>query len=74
VSKGLVLFLQVSQSLVVCKKCQKWTWAGCGNHIESTLKGIPKEERCSCAEENTSSDDDHSGSEEKGDSQTCCIG
>jgi hypothetical protein len=29
-----------------CRKCQKPTWAGCGNHIEIALKGIPKSQRC----------------------------
>jgi hypothetical protein len=29
-----------------CRKCQKPTWAGCGNHIEIALKGVPKSQRC----------------------------
>jgi hypothetical protein len=26
---------------VKCTNCQKWTWAGCGQHIESCLAGVP---------------------------------
>mmetsp|Transcript_4021 Transcript_4021/g.4644 ORF Transcript_4021/g.4644 Transcript_4021/m.4644 type:complete len:101 (+) Transcript_4021:196-498(+) len=33
---------------VKCSKCGKWTWAGCGMHIESALAGIKPEDRCSC--------------------------
>lgn len=31
---------------VNCRKCGKPTWAGCGNHIESALKGVAKSQRC----------------------------
>eukprot|EP00823_Brevimastigomonas_motovehiculus_P003022 TRINITY_DN1816_c0_g3_i2.p1 TRINITY_DN1816_c0_g3~~TRINITY_DN1816_c0_g3_i2.p1 ORF type:complete len:201 (+),score=106.70 TRINITY_DN1816_c0_g3_i2:113-715(+) len=36
---------------VKCKTCQKWTWGGCGNHIEQALSGVKKEDRCTCKEE-----------------------
>jgi hypothetical protein len=26
---------------VKCTNCNKWTWAGCGQHIESALAGVP---------------------------------
>ena len=29
-----------------CKGCGKQTWAGCGKHIDSALKGIAEEARC----------------------------
>ncbi|WP_199729809.1 hypothetical protein [Tessaracoccus sp. OH4464_COT-324] len=29
-----------------CKKCGKPTWAGCGQHVEQALAGVPKGERC----------------------------
>ena len=29
-----------------CSTCQKPTWAGCGNHIESALAGVSVESRC----------------------------
>ena len=37
-------------SRVTCPDCGKPTWAGCGQHIEQALAGVPKEERCRCDE------------------------
>lgn len=31
---------------VTCRKCGKPTWAGCGNHIDQALAGVPKSQRC----------------------------
>ncbi len=31
---------------VTCDSCSKATWAGCGMHIDSALKGVAEEERC----------------------------
>ena len=31
---------------VTCRKCNKPTWAGCGEHIEEALAGIAKVDRC----------------------------
>lgn len=31
-----------------CRVCKKASWAGCGQHKEQVLRGIPKSERCSC--------------------------
>lgn len=33
---------------ITCSTCKKQTWTGCGNHIESALRGIPEELRCKC--------------------------
>lgn len=33
---------------VSCKTCKRETWAGCGNHKNEVLRGIPKNQRCSC--------------------------
>lgn len=33
-------------SRVKCRKCGKFTWAGCGTHIEQVLAGIPEQDRC----------------------------
>ncbi|SHJ15815.1 hypothetical protein SAMN02745244_01854 [Tessaracoccus bendigoensis DSM 12906] len=33
---------------VTCDKCGKHTWAGCGEHIEEALAGVPAAERCNC--------------------------
>ena len=38
-----------------CQKCKKWTWAGCGNHIKSALKGIPDKDLCKCSKLGTTS-------------------
>lgn len=37
-------------SQVRCRKCGKPTWAGCGAHVEQTLRGVPKDARCKCRE------------------------
>ena len=29
-----------------CGKCGKWSWWGCGYHIDGALAGVPMEERC----------------------------
>ncbi len=31
---------------VVCRTCGKPTWAGCGQHVEMVLQGVPKSKRC----------------------------
>ena len=33
---------------VTCKVCKKATWAGCGQHKNEVLRGVPKNQRCSC--------------------------
>lgn len=33
---------------VTCDNCGKPTWAGCGEHIEEALAGVPAEDRCTC--------------------------
>lgn len=33
---------------VTCKICKKATWAGCGQHKNEVLRGVPKNARCSC--------------------------
>jgi hypothetical protein len=35
-------------SRLVCKKCQKFTWSGCGEHIEEALHGVAASDRCTC--------------------------
>lgn len=32
----------------ICKHCGKYTWSGCGRHIERALKGVPQSKRCTC--------------------------
>ncbi|NHA69435.1 hypothetical protein [Phycicoccus flavus] len=31
---------------VTCKTCGKPTWAGCGQHVEQALAGVPRADRC----------------------------
>lgn len=33
---------------VKCSTCGKATWAGCGQHIEDALYGVPESDRCTC--------------------------
>jgi len=33
---------------ITCRTCGKATWAGCGNHVEQALAGVPRSERCTC--------------------------
>lgn len=32
---------------VNCKTCGKTTWAGCGQHVNQVLAGVPTSQRCS---------------------------
>jgi len=31
-----------------CKTCGKTTWAGCGQHVDQVMRGVPKSKRCAC--------------------------
>ncbi len=31
---------------VRCKSCGKTTWAGCGQHVDQVLAGVPHADRC----------------------------
>jgi len=31
---------------VTCSTCGKATWAGCGQHIDEALAGVPAAQRC----------------------------
>lgn len=33
---------------VTCPSCGKTTWAGCGQHIDEALAGVPKADLCAC--------------------------
>ena len=33
---------------IKCSSCSKWTWTGCGKHIQSALKNIPDYDLCKC--------------------------
>ena len=29
-----------------CKACGKTTWAGCGQHVDQVMAGVPRADRC----------------------------
>jgi hypothetical protein len=29
-----------------CRTCGKTTWAGCGQHVDQVLRGVPAAQRC----------------------------
>jgi len=31
---------------VRCKTCRKTTWAGCGQHVNQVMAGVPGADRC----------------------------
>ncbi len=31
---------------VACRTCGKTTWAGCGQHVDAVLRGVPRAQRC----------------------------
>ena len=31
---------------VNCKTCGKTTWAGCGQHVDQVMAGVPRSARC----------------------------
>jgi hypothetical protein len=31
-----------------CRSCKKRTWAGCGQHKQQVMRGVPKDQRCTC--------------------------
>ncbi len=31
---------------VTCSTCGKTTWAGCGQHVDSVMAGVPASDRC----------------------------
>jgi hypothetical protein len=31
---------------VTCKTCGKTTWAGCGEHVDEVMRGVPRTDRC----------------------------
>lgn len=31
---------------VTCKTCGKTTWAGCGQHVDQVMAGVPRRDQC----------------------------
>lgn len=40
---------------VVCNKCKKPSFVGCGRHVEQVLGDVKPEDRCRCREEKRAS-------------------
>lgn len=38
-------------SPATCRTCGKATYTGCGQHVDQVLRGVPKNERCTCPAE-----------------------
>ncbi len=38
-------------SPATCRTCGKATYAGCGQHVEQVLRGVPRDQRCRCTPE-----------------------
>lgn len=38
-------------SPATCRTCNKATYTGCGQHVDQVLRGVPKNERCTCSPE-----------------------
>lgn len=36
---------------VTCSRCGKASYAGCGQHVEQVLVGVPTAQRCACQHE-----------------------
>lgn len=46
---------------MACTRCEKASWAGCGQHVNQVLAGVPKKQRCRCtAQEMTEWKKEHS--------------
>jgi len=35
-------------SRVVCSTCKKYTWSGCGQHVDEALYGLTESQICTC--------------------------
>lgn len=36
-------------SPVVCNRCKKVTWSGCGMHVDEVMANVPREQQCTCS-------------------------
>lgn len=33
---------------VICPRCRKTTWDGCGQHVDEVMADVPPADRCTC--------------------------
>jgi hypothetical protein len=33
---------------ITCEVCKKFTWTGCGEHVEQALAGLTEDQICQC--------------------------
>jgi Na+-translocating ferredoxin:NAD+ oxidoreductase RNF subunit RnfB len=43
-------------SRTTCRSCGLASWSGCGAHVEQVMRGIPKDQRCTCGGASSSRD------------------
>ncbi|KAI8344289.1 hypothetical protein BC941DRAFT_408246 [Chlamydoabsidia padenii] len=41
---------------ITCSKCEKYTWTGCGLHVQTALAGLSEDEICQCNKQDASKD------------------
>ena len=35
-------------SPVMCSRCNKVTWSGCGQHVDAVMRNVDPSQRCTC--------------------------
>lgn len=53
-------------SPAICQRCGKATWAGCGQHVDEVMSGIPQAQQCVCDSDPAPAGDGRSRSAEAG--------
>ena len=43
---------------VKCRRCDKTTWAGCGQHVDTVMRGVSHSDRCQGHEKEPGSQSD----------------
>jgi hypothetical protein len=38
-------------SPATCRACGKVTYTGCGQHVDQVMRGVPKNQQCTCTPE-----------------------
>ncbi|KAI9309405.1 hypothetical protein BJ944DRAFT_258608 [Cunninghamella echinulata] len=51
---------------VTCSSCGKYTWAGCGLHIQSALAGLTEDQICQCNKDSSTKDKQNNNQNDDG--------